>query len=218
MANSEHKDILAKGVSNWNRWRQQNPEIRPDLSGSNIRIKKLAGVNFRGADLHGALLTGANLKGANLEDADLSGADLMEADLRGAWLGGADLRGVNMMGADLRKADLTGVNLENAILYRADLKETECAANALWLQTLMNFAHGLISAGSGEQAFEFDDIEGAFIRSSYVSTSISRLNITLADPISAKASNEILGALNRLYSAVSDQDIPGPIIQIGTGG
>ncbi|MBU8923066.1 MAG: pentapeptide repeat-containing protein [Bacteroidales bacterium] len=215
MADQVHKEILVQGVAAWNAWRQDNPDITPDLSESNIRVKELAGINFRGADLTRAILSGADLKGANLEGADLSGADLMEADLQGAWLSGADLGSANMMGADLKKADLTGVNLENAILYRADLKDCECAANALWLQTLLNFANGLISLDRESEVFDFENIEGALIQSSYVSTRISRLSLVLSDPISAKAGNEILGALNRLYGAVANQDLPGPLIQIG---
>ncbi len=215
MADQEHKAVLDGGVAAWNKWRQENPGARPDLSFSNIKVRRLAGINLRGADLRGAMLPGADLRGANLENTDLTGADLMEADLRNAWLGGADLRRANMMGADLRKADLTGVNLEDAILYRADLEGSECAANALWLQTLLNFANGLISIDCGEEAFDFDDLEGALIRSSHVSTKTSRLQVDLADPVSVRASQEILGALNRLYGAVSDQDLPGPIIQIG---
>ena len=139
----------------------------------------------------------------------------MEADLEGAWLKGADLSRANLMGANLKKADLTDVVLENTILYRADLSGSECASNALWLQTLMNFAEGLQKIDNSEQGFEFEGIENAHIRNSFVSTDISRLEIQLADPISAKASIEILGALNRLYSKVTDIDLPGPIVQIG---
>lgn len=34
MANQEHLDVLRQGVSTWNRWREENPGIRPDLSGA----------------------------------------------------------------------------------------------------------------------------------------------------------------------------------------
>jgi hypothetical protein len=33
MANDEHCAILRQGVEAWNRWRYQNPGVRPDLSG-----------------------------------------------------------------------------------------------------------------------------------------------------------------------------------------
>ena len=69
MANDEHVALLRQGVDAWNAWRDQNPDIRPDLSD--------------------AYLVGAELRAAHLRDADLSGTKLMqallcEADLRQA--------------------------------------------------------------------------------------------------------------------------------------
>ena len=37
MANSDHLAILKKGVEVWNEWREENPLIRPDLVGADIR-------------------------------------------------------------------------------------------------------------------------------------------------------------------------------------
>ncbi len=207
--------MIEKGAAAWNGWRQDHPDIRPDISFSHIRRTDLAGVDLSGSDMRRAMLPGVCLRGADLDHADLSGIDLMEADLEGASLRGADLTGANLMGANLKKADLEGVILENAILYRADLGGTECARNALWLQTLMNFAEGLAQIEGDAGGFEFDGIESSHIHSSFVSTDICRLEIRLADPISAGASVEIMGALNRLYSKVADIDLPGPIVQIG---
>ena len=56
MANQEHVDHLEQGVTHWNQWRHEHPDIRP------ILIK------------------------ANLSQADLSGANLSQADLRQAGL------------------------------------------------------------------------------------------------------------------------------------
>ena len=55
MANQEHLDNLKQGVDEWNKWRDKNSEIRPDL----VR-----------ADLGGANLHGAHLDGANLDAGD----------------------------------------------------------------------------------------------------------------------------------------------------
>ena len=49
MANDEHVAILKQGVAAWNKWREQNPDIPPDLGGANFR-----GANLRGTDLSGA--------------------------------------------------------------------------------------------------------------------------------------------------------------------
>jgi hypothetical protein len=78
MANKEHLEILKQGVDVWNKWRKDNPDVVPDLSGATLI----------GANLSRYNLSGVNLRGANLIDADLIDADLTFADLRGAILWG----------------------------------------------------------------------------------------------------------------------------------
>ena len=56
MANQEHVDHLEQGVTHWNQWRHEHPDIRP------ILIK--------------ADLSEANLSRAYLGEADLSRANL----------------------------------------------------------------------------------------------------------------------------------------------
>ena len=60
MAKKEHLDILKQGVNEWNKWRDKNSEIRPDLSGADLD----------GADLREANLGEANLRVANLRVAN----------------------------------------------------------------------------------------------------------------------------------------------------
>ncbi|WP_320169931.1 pentapeptide repeat-containing protein [Maridesulfovibrio sp.] len=127
MANPEHLKILEQGVEVWNKWREENPDVCPDLNFSNIEranlkgIKlggaKLKGVKLEGADLTMADLNGAKLAGANLRDAKLEGAnfkwaDLEDTNLRGTYLEGANLGGANLGGADLRWTKLTNVNVQ----------------------------------------------------------------------------------------------------------
>jgi hypothetical protein len=218
MSDPYHIEILGDGVAGWNAWRRMHTDVRPDLSGSNIKIRNLSGADFAGADLRGVMLAGADLSGADLRGADLSRADLMEADLSGADLSGALLGGANLMGADLSGADLTGAVLDGAILYRADLEGSECVSHHLWLNKLTEFAEGLGSVDKDGEAFFFDDMEGSCVESSFMSTTMSRLEVELSDPVPARAIYEIFGALNRLYSMVSDHDLPGPIIRIGLSG
>ena len=86
MANPIHLAVLKSGVEAWGRWRQQNPNELPDLSGAD-----LLGAELRKAQLKGAKLTGANLRladltGANLQDADLSYAEMLLVKLEQANL------------------------------------------------------------------------------------------------------------------------------------
>jgi uncharacterized protein YjbI with pentapeptide repeats len=89
VADSDHIEILKQGVDAWNRWRDENPEVRPQLSSANLFQEQLANVDLQGADLTEATLSGADLSGANLR-----GANLQEAELYLAKLVGAELLGL----------------------------------------------------------------------------------------------------------------------------
>jgi uncharacterized protein YjbI with pentapeptide repeats len=125
MANNDHVVILERSAEEWNRWREANPDVRPDLRCANLSRRTLRNVDFRAADLTGSNLSGselwANFDGANLTGADLSHAVLnrstlerailMDANLQHAKLRGVTLRGANLGWADLLFADLSPANL-----------------------------------------------------------------------------------------------------------
>jgi uncharacterized protein YjbI with pentapeptide repeats len=122
MANEKHVALLKSSIgladeNEWNEWRKQNPDIRPDLVEARLLEEDLSW-----ADLHGADLRGANLKAARLSGADFSSADLREASLGDAYLSGATLTGADLSGADLSGSYLFGVNLSKALLRRASLE------------------------------------------------------------------------------------------------
>ena len=64
MANPEHVEILKQGVEAWNRWRENNPDIKPDLNGS--------------------FFCGHFNEPANFDYTDISKADFRRAFLRGS--------------------------------------------------------------------------------------------------------------------------------------
>ena len=51
MANEEQIAILREGVDGWNRWRKENPDVRPDLNDANLRSADLNGTVFADVDL-----------------------------------------------------------------------------------------------------------------------------------------------------------------------
>ena len=130
MANEQHlkqinEAIDKHDISIWNRWRQENPDIRPDLSGSDLRRADLKHANLRGtdlsyADLHGSDLNNANLirahfSAANLTEADFSEADLSEANLSEANLSEANFSHSLILGALFLGADLSRANFEDDV-------------------------------------------------------------------------------------------------------
>ncbi len=123
MANMEHLEILKRGVKAWNKWREENRDIMPDLSEADLR----------GADLRGAILIRADLSRAILIRADLSRADLRGANLIGADLRGAILRGADLSEAILSRADLSRAILIGAILSRADLSRANLRGANLYV-------------------------------------------------------------------------------------
>ncbi|MCP4104579.1 MAG: TIR domain-containing protein [Desulfobacteraceae bacterium] len=112
MANKKHLEIIKQGVDVWNKWRKDNPDVKPDLQR----------VGFRGADLKGVDLKGAGLQGANLQEASLQGADLQNADLRETDLQNADFQNADLQNSDLEGANLQGTNLQGTYLKKADLR------------------------------------------------------------------------------------------------
>ena len=102
MANEKQLEILNRGVDAWNEWREQNPDVAPDLVDANLVGRTLIGINLQGADLSGANLRLATLSGANLSQANLTKADASRADLSNA-----DFSGANLSMADLTRADMT---------------------------------------------------------------------------------------------------------------
>lgn len=149
MANKEHLAILEQGVRLWNRWRQENPDIIPRLSDSNLSEAHLSDINLARADIGHAKLVDANLSGANLLGANLSSARLRLANLRDANLGiaylaGATLRQAKLAGANLTGADLFQTDFRNAELTRTNF--TAAVMNATDLtQTNLSSANGLES-------------------------------------------------------------------------
>ena len=141
MTETTHIDILEQGTEVWNKWRAENPGIKPLLAGEDLSDLDLNGINLGEADLTNAelydtdlsnanlkmaLLTeadfsGATLAGAELYKADLSKAYLNEVDLSETYLAAANLSGADLRGAKLHQADLTEANLSSANLNEADM-------------------------------------------------------------------------------------------------
>ncbi len=69
MANRRHLKILEQGVDTWNKWREENADVKPNLRGANLKGKKLVGADFSNADIHSTNFTGANLRKAKFTGA-----------------------------------------------------------------------------------------------------------------------------------------------------
>jgi pentapeptide repeat protein len=160
-----HVQMLRRnGVRAWNKWRNENRDIQPDLFranlvAANLSKANLVAANLREADLRGAALWEADLRGADLREANLKGANLVGANLDGANLGGATFVGATLSHATLIHATLSGATLSHAHLFEANLTGADLSG-AICIET--NF-FGATLAGCivyGVSAWDVD-LEGA---------------------------------------------------------
>ncbi len=140
LPDSEHLELIRQGTEVWNKWRKENPKIKPNLTGVDLKGLDLSGINLSGTQLTGAKMTGciltrANLSKAclreailyeaNLDNANLNWADLVDADLLMTSISGAILSNVNAHGARFSGAIIKEAQLSGADLRQTDLKESE---------------------------------------------------------------------------------------------
>ena len=117
MPKLDYFEILKQGVTVWNEWRQQNPEVWPNLVSANLSNLDLSEINLSTTDLREANLSYCNLTGANL-----TGAILIWADLRNSNLRSANLYLANLNGAVLDEARLDESIMGETILTNNNLR------------------------------------------------------------------------------------------------
>lgn len=207
MANFEHLSILKRGTAAWNRWRQENPAIVPNLAGVQFDRASHRRVNFAGAHLDGACLAMSNFSEANLREASLHGADLRGSNFHRADLGGSDLTF-----ADLSKSNLSGVNLRGAKLRGADLHDSNLAEvplNRLDLRGVNLRAAVLVRANLSLSDLDSANLSGADLSEALlIGTTLTIANLANANLTKASLKHARLGGAEltgaRLYGAVRD--------------
>ena len=202
MANPEHLAILKQGVEAWNKWREENPEVKPELSSADLTGFKLERVNLQGAKLRNT-----NLQGVNLYEANLQGADLLIAELQGAILSGANLQGANLRNANFQEADLTAAHLEHANIGNAHLERANLGgANLLG-------AH-LMEANLTGVNFDMAHLQGAFLqRANLQGAVISLAHLEGADLIRANLKNARVVGANLQGAILSGTNLEGANFQ-----
>jgi uncharacterized protein YjbI with pentapeptide repeats len=82
MANPDHFALFVHGATVWNRWRKENPDVRPDLSNASFTEKDWLKLDLNGMDLTNADLRYADLSHLMLTGLNCSGADATNAKIR----------------------------------------------------------------------------------------------------------------------------------------
>ena len=223
MANPGHIAKLKKGVAAWNKWREENPDIRPNLSQAKLKHAALRGVNLREADLGRANLSDADLRRADLRRADLGRANLSQAilneailseailtesDLTGANLSEATLVSANLSGAHLNKAKLERAILNGAILSQTDLTGADLSqaklSHAALREAVLKKAN-LSEAGLSRAELRGANLAGANLSGAYLFRAyLSEVNLRKAKLLGA-----VLEGVTLLDTDLTDADLTG---------
>lgn len=120
MANPEHLKILKQGVEVWNKWREENPEVEPDLRESVLKKRNLRGFKLDNTNFYRSDLTEVDLRNANLESAQFIRANLAKVKFQGAILYNTNFTSADLNSAILQEARLFKVSLSYSNLTRAN--------------------------------------------------------------------------------------------------
>jgi len=140
MANQEHLKIFQQGISVWNQWRKENPDLKPDLSHADLSNIDLSNTNILNADMSYADLSDSNFSNTKFFSVNLSNSifkntnfikvvfpknkDLARSEMY--LLGSYDpnkcfnLNHTNLSYAILRKADFSSTSLSETTMHNAN--------------------------------------------------------------------------------------------------
>jgi uncharacterized protein YjbI with pentapeptide repeats len=201
MPNQTHLEMVNKGVEAWNKWREDNPEIEPDLSD----------VDFSNLKLNNANLSDTDLRRSNLVNTDFRGANLIRADLRAANINKAGfnlakLREANFSEAYIRESDLSEVDLKRAYFIRADLVRVD-----LWETDLaradFRWAY-LIGTDLRQANLELADLRWTHLSESNLSEAeLSHANLIKASIIKTNLHHTNLQGVSLAWTHFGDVDL-----------
>lgn len=189
MAHEEQVEILKRGVSIWNAWREEHPDAMIDLESA-----ELSGENLEGANLADARLTGANLSCACLKN-----AQLVRASLENTNMTHTEMAHANFAHARLTKANLAFADLEDALLPFADLREVNLSAANLTRARAedCDFRHANLSHASLHKAVvSFSDFRYAtLVGADLGGANLSSINLENANVSLVTFDRKIFGEL-----------------------
>ena len=150
MVNSKHVKNLKKGVEKWNKWREENPQISPNLRGLNFvkefpneneiyNLPNFEGCNFSNVDLHGVSLRngyyincsfdGSTIQYADLVDAYFSSCSFKKTKMRVTKIGSATFYNCKFEDADLSYCSAEETSFSNSKLINTKLENIRFVSN-----------------------------------------------------------------------------------------
>ncbi|HEX8246956.1 MAG TPA: toll/interleukin-1 receptor domain-containing protein [Pyrinomonadaceae bacterium] len=138
MANEEHLKILKQGTRVWNRWREDNTEIEPDLSLITLKGLDLKEVNLSGAKLNGSYLLHCNLDNVDLNFVVMRSITLINTSLIETNFSKSSFPFANFFYCDLKKAIMAHARIERVNFCDSTLNDTDFSYGIMYGNSFSN--------------------------------------------------------------------------------
>jgi uncharacterized protein YjbI with pentapeptide repeats len=218
MVNGSHLEILDQGIKIWNKWREENREIRPDLSRLKLYDSDLMKIDFIGSILNEVLFKGVDLSESNLNEANLTNAifddvwgyksnfsrtKVLNANFNYVNLERSELTHSNFENSRLNRVNLDNSNIKNSNLNKIELKKSKlkssdlrkCTFKSAFIKkTDISKANLKMANLEGskliEVNFENADLRGANLNNTIIEgVNFEKANLSRASFIGAKINN-----------------------------
>jgi DNA-binding transcriptional regulator YiaG len=125
--NKKHLKVLRRGVTAWNKWRDKNPDVIPELTGIELNDEDLDRINLTKADLRSVKFENVNLNGSLLENANLEGSKLKHVSFILA-----NLRSTNFSSTEIIKSNFNESNCNRAVFDHAFIYNCSVEGASFW--------------------------------------------------------------------------------------
>jgi len=216
MANRLHLSILERGVEEWNNWRKDNPDIKPDLSRSEIFGSNTHCFIWRGKIDDAPKAAMRSMTRINFEDCNLEGCQIRKINFCYA-----DFTRANLRRTSIKKCLFEQCSFFNAKLIEIDLHDTswgEVDFSHANLEDLDFFANA--SAIGNATLLELAIFRGAFLKNvnfsgailagaNFEAARLERVNFAAADLSNADLTGANLAGSNFSKADLSNADLIG---------
>ncbi|WP_052055921.1 pentapeptide repeat-containing protein [Myxosarcina sp. GI1] len=124
--NRQHYRLLKRGAKVWNKWREKNPDIIPQLAGAKLETLALDGMNLDKADLRGVELRNLSCRNSFYRSANLQGAFISEVDFSNSQFRGANFSHGEICKSYFNQTDLKKANFEGVRASNIQMKNATC--------------------------------------------------------------------------------------------
>ncbi|VFQ47443.1 pentapeptide repeat-containing protein [Desulfoluna butyratoxydans] len=143
---SKHIEIWKKGAKEWNKWRDLNPDISPDLSDSNFLSDLYDSEylydlpEYNGYNLSNCNLNRVSLRNCVFCDCNFSKSDFHYSDLVDSYCYNCDFSFAQLQVSKIGSAKFQNCNFEGANLSYCSAEETDFSGSKLFATTLNNMS------------------------------------------------------------------------------